>query len=152
MKNTLLMLIFTSLLSGNLYAAKTMSIKEVVLPVDINTAKIKWTSLGYGNNYLVKVIVPAIAGVTVLNHRNIGEDGPCLFTYGTSKVDDVVQGNPETIDVSFTITLEKFLRPSGDGDKCNVTMSETLVGYIRGFRFMHTETHIMPSRHINDCN
>lgn len=126
-----------------------LSKKIVNLPVDVSTAKIKFTNLGYGNISFVKVIVPEMAATTILNHRNIGEDGPCLFTNGTFSVDDVLQDNPEIIDTDFTITLSRstFIQ----GDVCKVTLHESVTADIRGFHFVHYLSTSMPDRIVEDC-
>ncbi len=126
-----------------------LSKKVVNLPVDVSTAKIKFTNLGYGNISFVKVIVPELAAATILNHRNVGEDGPCLFTNDTFEVDDVLQDNPEIIDTDFTITLSRttFVQ----GDVCKVTLHESVTADIRGFHFVHFLSTPMPDRVVEDC-
>ena len=128
---------------------KIMSQKEVTLPVDISSAKMKFTNLGYGSIYFVKVIVPELAAETLLNHRNVGEDGPCLFTRDTGSVSSVVQGNPEVVDVKFKITLLKQSYLSAG--KCKVILKEDIRADIRGFHFQHTLSHEMPDRVVEDC-
>ncbi|MEH0860941.1 MULTISPECIES: hypothetical protein [Halobacteriovorax] len=132
--------------------AQTTVISErtVQLPVDISSAKLKWTNLGYGSIYFVKVIVPQLAGETFLNHRNVGEDGPCLFTHDTRNVEDVVGDNPSIEDVDFKIKLSKQTIKL-DEQKCGVVLIEDVRANIRGFEFQHTLRHTMPERHIDDC-
>ncbi len=125
-----------------------VSEKTVTLPVDIGTTRLKFTNLGY-SNFLVKVIVPELAGATVMNHRNIGEDGPCLFTYEAFQIDDVIQGNPAVEDIDFKITLVKDSFIS-DG-VCKVTLTENVHAEIRGFFFQHSLSTAMPDRIPADC-
>ncbi len=144
--------LFIFIFSVNSSFAKTTVIhkKTVLLPVDISTAKLKWTNLGYGGSYFVKVIIPELAEETILNHRNEGEDGPCLFTRDTDKLSDVIQDNPETIHVPFEIELVKITQFNSE-NKCFVTLQENIIGDIRGFEFFHSRSEAMPSRHIDDC-
>lgn len=125
-----------------------ISERVFVLPVDISQTRLKFTNLGYGS-FLVKVIIPELAGATLLNHRNEGEDGPCLFTIETGEVDDVLQNRPEIIDTEFTIKLIKATQAVGD--QCHVTLTEQVTANIRGFHFQHTEIHQMPARVLEDC-
>lgn len=134
---------------GMTYAEVLVSEKKVVIPVDISTAKLKFTNRGYGETYLVKVIVPELAEHTLLNHRNEGEDGPCLFTYDSQNVADVVQSNPETLDVEFTIKQSKSFW--FNGEVCKVSLVETIDANIRGFNFMHLLEHDLPDRVKEDC-
>ncbi|PIP89911.1 MAG: hypothetical protein COW01_00360 [Bdellovibrionales bacterium CG12_big_fil_rev_8_21_14_0_65_38_15] len=125
-----------------------VSQKVVTLPVDLNTTKLKFTNLGYGS-FLVKVIVPELAADTLLNHRNEGEDGPCLFTYDAFRVDDVLQDNPEVVDTDFKITLTRSLFVQDN--VCKVTLTESIEANIRGFFFQHSLSTPMPDRIIEDC-
>ncbi|WP_412469754.1 MULTISPECIES: hypothetical protein [unclassified Halobacteriovorax] len=129
---------------------KVLSKRTVTLPVDISTAKLKWTSLGYGETFFVKVIVPELAGETIMNHRNVGEDGPCMFTYDTQHLEDVIGNNPGVEDIDFEITLTKFFSKGAQG-QCRVSLQENINANIRGFKFTHTLSHQMPNRVGEDC-
>lgn len=141
------------LLAGQLAVAGTTEVqkKTVTLPVDIGTTKIKFTNLGYGDNYLVKIIVPELAAETLLNHRNLGEDGPCLFTNDAASVADVVQNRPEVVQVPFEITLVKDFWIDKQNNTCLVTLKEKLSAEVRGFHFQHQKSISLPSRHVDDC-
>tara|TARA_R110000868_G_scaffold132380_2_gene343108 strand:- start:38190 stop:38642 length:453 start_codon:yes stop_codon:yes gene_type:complete len=130
------------------FSSSIMSEKTVTLPVDISTTRLKFTNLGY-SNFLVKVIVPELAEHTVMNHRNSGEDGPCLFTYEAFQIDDVIQDNPIVEDIDFKITLVK--ESVVQGDVCKVTLTENVHAQIRGFFFQHSLTTQMPDRIPADC-
>lgn len=147
-------LLFCSLLVGFNYAYAGSVIvhkKTIELPVDISSAKLKWTSLGYGGRFFVKIIVPDLAVDTLLNHRNEGEDGPCLFTYGTNEINDVIQDNPEIINATFDIELEKSTFLDEASGLCNVSLTESVKTEIRGFEFIHSRVEKLPSRHSDDC-
>jgi hypothetical protein len=125
--------------------------KTVVLRVDLSSAKIKFTSLGYSSP-MVKVIVPELAGETVLNHRNVGEDGPCLFTLDTFNVDDVREEN-KIIQVPFSIKVTREFRLDTINHKavCLGELREEVTAEIKGFKFEHYLSHPLPERNINDC-
>ena len=142
------LLVAIVMMTSSLVQAAVISQKTVVLPVDVSTAKLKFTNLGY-SSFLVKVIVPELITDTILNHRNVGEDGPCLFTYEAFTVDEVLQDRPEVIDTEFLITLEKNARVFGE--KCEVELTETVTADIRGFLFQHSKSIALSSRIIADC-
>ena len=127
-----------------------ISKKIVTIPVDIGTAKIKFTNLGYGSTYFVKLIVPELAAHTILNHRNLGEDGPCLVTYETKSVDDVVNSNPEVVNAKFSITVKKR-RHLNRANICEMYLEEYVETKIRGFTFRHLLNHRLPDRVAEDC-
>lgn len=150
MLKNLLKSILVVAIGFGVYAEVVVSENKVVLPVDISTAKLKFTNLGYGETFMVKVIVPELANHTLLNHRNEGEDGPCLFTYGARQVDQVVQGRPEVEDVEFTVTHKRSTGLNFEG-VCKVTLIEELRAQIRGFEFFHQLFHELPDRVEADC-
>jgi hypothetical protein len=129
----------------------TISSRTVTVPVDISSAKVVLTNKGYGTTYLVKVLVPALAGPTLMNHRNEGETAPCLATYQTNKIDDVVQGHPETINADMKIELTKSSYVDEAEKLCHVTLTETITTTIRGFDFIHARDTEMPTRDPADC-
>ncbi|MGI4993441.1 hypothetical protein ACRXCV_12465 [Halobacteriovorax sp. GFR7] len=143
----LFVLLFSLMTFAN---SKVLSIRTVTLPVDVSTAKLKWTNLGYGSTYFVKVIVPELASETIMNHRNLGEDGPCMFTYDTKNLEDVIGDNPGVEDIDFEITLTRFISKNPDGE-CRVSLQENINADIRGFKFTHTLSHQMPNRVGEDC-
>ncbi|MCH2534093.1 MAG: hypothetical protein MK008_06600 [Bdellovibrionales bacterium] len=100
---------------------------------------------------MVKVLVPDLADVTILNHRNTGEGAPCMASYQAMSPEDVIQNNPSVEVVPMTITLNKLLTPDSANGICHVSLKESIVGKIRGFRFEHHESMGVGTRHIDDC-
>ncbi len=144
------LLIFTGTLSfANSSFTKIVSEKVIKLPVNIGKAKLKFTKLGYGQTYFVKIIVPELAAETILNHRNVGEEGPCLFTEDTDKIEDVLQGRPEIIQTEFKITLIK--QAFKHGDTCSLSLIENIKTKVRGFHFEHSRNIDLPKRVTDDC-
>lgn len=143
-------LVLLSLFLGSLAQAEIISSKTVDLPVDLSTAGIRLSKAGYSMP-TVKVLIPELAAVTVMNHRNEGETAPCVATYQAIEVEEVVQGLPTIETVPFTITLEKSVRIDHRNNSCAVTLVETVEGVVRGFTFSHIRQSPLPSRHIDDC-
>ena len=132
------------------FAGETIINEKIVsLPVDIGKAKLKFSNLGYGETHFVKIIVPELAGNTILNHRNIGEDGPCLFTRDTFELEDVLQNKHEVVKTNFKITLIK--NTYKHGGTCHLTLFEDIEANIRGFHFEHRRSIPLPDRVIEDC-
>lgn len=141
------------LVAGTIAQANEVIIakKTVKLAVDLSTTGIRSSNLGYGDTYFVKILVPGLAAETLLNHRNEGESAPCLATYQTFKVEDVVQNNPTTEIHEFEIVQRKVLYPDPENKSCIVILREDVATKVRGFDFIHTRTEEMPRRHIDDC-
>lgn len=128
-----------------------ISQKTVQLEVDLSTTGIRSSNLGYGDTFFVKILVPGLAKETILNHRNEGETAPCLATYDTYKVEDVVKGNPAKEIHDFEIVQKKQLYPNTTDNTCDVYLVETVATTVRGFKFVHERSSVLPKRHIDDC-
>lgn len=128
-----------------------ISKKTVKLAVDLSTTGIRSSNLGYGDTYFVKILVPGLAAETLLNHRNEGETAPCLATYETFKVEDVVQNNPTTELHDFEIVQKKVTYPNEADKTCSVYLVEDVATKVRGFNFVHQRQTELPTRHIDDC-
>ena len=138
------------LLSVNTYAQTVVSEKTVTLNVDISTARVKLSKAGY-SVAMVKVLVPDLADVTLLNHRNEGEDAPCLATNDAFVAEDVIQNNPAIEKANFTVKLTKITTPNTEQGTCQVKLLEEVNGVIRGFQFFHSRSFLMPERNVADC-
>lgn len=128
-----------------------VSKKTVQLEVDLSTTGIRSSNLGYGDTFFVKILVPGLAAETLLNHRNEGETAPCLATYETFAVEDVVKGNPSKEIHDFEIVQKKLLYPNEAEKTCDVYLVEDVATKVRGFNFIHSRSTVLPKRHIDDC-
>ena len=128
----------------------TISDQVHTLPVDLSTTKLKVTNLGYANLTL-KVLIPELAEVTLLDHRNEGEEAPCMATFETLNKEDVLQGNPEVIEADIRVVRRKIATPIVEKGICSMRLEEQTETEIRGFNFVHYEAIGLPDRHIDDC-
>lgn len=143
-----MLLLATLLFSSSTFAQTILSTKTVTLPVNIDQSNMKLSRAGYSNDVL-KVFIPALADVTILDHRNANSGAPCMSTYETDIPEDVIQGKPGVEKIDFKIELTKWTHL--DGDTCKVQMSETITATIRGFNFSHNKNQLLPDRHKDDC-
>ncbi len=147
----LISLLVASLAQGQ-SLANTVDLSEqtFTVPVDLSTAKVKVTTLGYGAPTL-KVLIPELAAITVLDHRNLGEEAPCMANFEAFTVDAVVQGNPAVVETDITVRRQKVLTPIEEENTCRVHLTELVTTEIRGLSFSHFESQKLPDRHIDDC-
>lgn len=144
------MLLLGSLLSLEVFADSIISERVVSLPVNISSERVKLSRRGYSTD-LVKILVPELADVTIANHRNTGESAPCLANYEAYSTDEIIQNRPEIIITPFTITLTKKTVIDEQKKICKVSLKESVVGFVRGFKFVHDRIMTMPDRHMDDC-
>lgn len=150
MKNLFLGLAVLATSLGAQANTKVISTRTVDLPVDISQAKVVKTNAGYGSTFLVKILVPALAEESLMNHRNEGESAPCLATYETDNLNDVIGGKPGVETVPFEIQLVKETSLRDDGT-CSVFLTENISTKIRGFTFLHSRSSALPDRVAEDC-
>ena len=143
-----MLLLATLLFSGSTFARTILSSKKVNIPVNINRENMKLSRAGYGSDVL-KVFIPALADVTILDHRNVNSGAPCMSTFETDIPEDVIQGQPGIENVSFDIVLTKHTYL--EGSVCKISMDETITAVIRGFNFSHSKSLDLPDRHADDC-
>ena len=127
-----------------------ISRKVVKLPVDIAEGKVKLSRAGYSMP-LVKILVPELAGVTLLDNRNVGEGAPCMASYDAKTPEDIIQNNPQVEEAQFVVTLTKTVTPDTQNNNCQVSLTETLDTRIRGHKFTHQRFLEVGTRNIEDC-
>ena len=135
---------------AELNKSRVISERTVAIDVDISTAKVRLSRAGYSTE-VVKVLIPALADVTLLDHRNEGESAPCLATNATDNPADVVQNNPSVESIQMKITLTKFPTINSTTQLCDIILSESIETKIRGFSFDHFRSLVIASRSIDDC-
>ena len=110
---------------------------------------IKWTKLGYGN-ITEKVIVHELANHSMFNHRNDGEEGPCLRTYRLPGSEGIkIDANT---DYEVNIQVSNLYRINREKKICQVFMVEDVELEIGNVKFVHQNRKDMGFRFIGDCN
>jgi hypothetical protein len=135
---------------NNSTVTRVMQKKTVILPVEVSAGSVHLSRADYSTP-LVKILVPALADITLLDHRNFSEGAPCMATNDTKRVDDVIQGRPATENVPFNVTLTKIAYVDKENNICRVTLEESLDARIRGFTFTHVRYSDLPDRVVEDC-
>ena len=149
--NLLKLTMFSLLVSQVAMADETiLSDKKVTLPVDISTTQLFLSRAGYSME-VVKVLLPELAAVTFLNHRNNSAGAPCMSTYETYDPSEIIQNNPAVGQIEFSIKLTKDTYVDEERKVCVVSMRENISGKIRGFNFQHELSINLPERHVDDC-
>lgn len=101
---------------------------------------------------MLKVLVPQLAELTILNHRNTREGAPCIAAGRCTE-----SLNPQSIlsrsegaeRVPVRVVLKK--RTELDGQTCRVTLVETVTTRISGIPFFHERLQDVAERSAEDC-
>jgi hypothetical protein len=128
-----------------------LSDKTTNVDVDLDAKTVKCSAADYSGPML-KVLIPGLADVTVLNHRNTREGAPCIAAGRCGP-----QLGPKTIlskgegseKVPVRVQLHKLV--SLEGEICHVTLVETVTTAIRGVPFFHERTQDVADRPAADC-
>lgn len=145
-----LALALTSTARADIQGEKVLSQRTVTLKVDLNEKTVKLSRAGYSMP-LVKILVPDLADVTLLNHRNESEGAPCLSTQEAQQPSQVLKNRPQVERVPFVITLSKSFALDQQSGVCYVTLVEHVEGRVRGILFTHDRTQDVAERIAEDC-
>lgn len=149
MKHLIFVLGF-SLLTLNAHALETViSSRTVTLPVELSSSTVRLSAAGYSMP-LVKVLIPALASVTIMDHRNLGEAAPCMSTVDTKDPARVLLGKEGLENIDFKIELVRTAEVDHQ-NVCRVHLIEKVTAQIRKLHFTHERFAEMPSRVAEDC-
>lgn len=129
---------------------RLVSDKTTTVSVELNAQTVKCSAQDYSMPML-KVLVPALADLTLLNHRNTREGAPCVAAgqCGKFKPGDILAAGEGTEQISVRVVLRKLAE--ADGGACRVTLIETVHTRIRGIAFFHERRHDLAKRVAEDC-
>jgi hypothetical protein len=125
--------------------------QTTMVDVDLNDATVKCSAADYSMPML-KVLVPGLAELTVLNHRNTREGAPCVAAGRCSAAlgpQNVLKAGAGVDRVPVRVVLKKVT--AIDGDVCHVTLVETVATTIRGLAFSHERSQDVAERAAADC-
>jgi MYXO-CTERM domain-containing protein len=109
----------------------------------------------YSANFL-KVLIPQLAGITLLDHQNTDAGAPCVAAgecapFGDHAPDDILDeaDTSETVDIRVRATRMEEI--DHDAETCTTSLRERIDLEIRGVRFAHERYAALGSRPYGDC-
>ena len=149
----LLMITGLVLAQGAMAETKTTVIQDTTraMKVQLNQQTVLCSAADYGAMFL-KILIPDLAEVTVLDHRNIGAGAPCVAA-GMCRTDNMpadildVDRPSEVVPVRVVLTKTATLNK----DVCTIRLVETLEIPIRGKVFTHRRSINVGKRNAEDC-
>lgn len=116
----------------------------------LNARTVKCSAADYSGPML-KVLVPGLADLTILNHRNTREGAPCVAAgrCGALGPQDVLKAGEGVESIPVRVVLRKLT--AVDGEVCHVTLVETVTTTIRGLAFFHERRQEVADRAAADC-
>ena len=124
--------------------------RTTVVSVELNPRTVKCSAADYSAPML-KVLVPALAELTILNHRNFREGAPCVAAGRCGEVDpeDILRFGEGVEQIPMRVILKKTTEQ--DGELCRVSLVETVTTVIRGVPFFHERRQAVEDRAGDDC-
>ncbi len=131
-------------------ALATVSDRTTTVNAALNAQTVKCSRADYSEPML-KVLVPALADLTVLNHRNTREGAPCVSAgaCGERGPQDILKTGEGVDAIKVRVILRK--ETAMEGEICRVTLIETVATTIRGVTFSHERAQAVAERTAADC-
>jgi uncharacterized protein (TIGR03382 family) len=161
LQHTRIALVSLGLLAGSATVASAFPTYEETLIHDtttsveiaLNADTVLCSAADYGALYL-KVGLPELAKLTLLDHQNIGAGAPCvaagICTAGNRPEDIIDPAHPtETVQIN----VKAFRADEADAvaDTCSTFLVERVAVTIRGVEFTHERQAPLGSRQFADC-
>ena len=136
--------------SADKSALSVVSDRTTTVSTPLNAQTVKCSAADYSGPML-KVLVPGLADLTVLNHRNTREGAPCVAAGPCAKLSpaDILKSGAGTDDIKIRVVLRK--ETAVEGEVCHVTLVETVATTIRGLAFHHERVQEVAERAAADC-
>ena len=131
-------------------ALAIVSDRTTTVSAALNTATVKCSRADYSEPML-KVLIPALADLTVLNHRNTREGAPCVSAgaCGAMGPQDILRTGEGVDQIKVRVVLRK--ETAIEGEICHVSLIETVATTIRGVAFNHERVQEVAQRSAADC-
>jgi len=130
-------------------------VTDTTTPVDLklDSSTVLCSSADYGALFL-KVLIPDLAHLTLLDHQNLGAGAPCVAAgqcrTGNMPSDIIDPAHPtERVDVN----VQEVRADEGDSvaQTCTTTLIERVHVTIRGIEFVHERQAALGTRPFSDC-
>ena len=129
--------------------------------VDLNDKTVVCSRADYAMPVL-KVLIPGLSDITLLNHQNFRAGAPCVTTgetcarstaggFAEATPESILQGRSGTEQAEVTVTLSRIETIDHKEKTCVVTMREDVETTIRGKRLFHNREADIGSRVYTDC-
>jgi uncharacterized protein (TIGR03382 family) len=121
--------------------------------VALNSETVLCSTADYSGQHL-KVLIPKLASLTLLDHQNFGAGAPCVSAgaCGPGRMpSDVIDPNNPSETVTLNITAVRRDETDVQAQTCETELIERVNVTIRGLEFKHERSVWLGSRALSDC-
>jgi hypothetical protein len=123
--------------------------------VDLNESTVLCSHADYSAAYL-KVLIPKLAELTLLNHQNAGAGAPCVAAgkckpFGNAEPADILDPYLPIELVPVTVTVLRGQSVDHVKKTCTISLIERVNTTIRGVPFTHQRAASLGTRPYTDC-
>jgi len=128
--------------------------KTTTVEIKLNTNTVVCSPVDY-RRPMLKILIPQLANLTLLDHRNEGAGAPCVAAAecqpGHSPADILTPGSPEVESVPVHVGVFRWTEVDPESGQCHVVLVEEVHLIVRGIPFYHKRQTGLGTRHPEDC-
>ncbi len=159
------MILFLALFSAGVQAQSRFESKEKVVSknvarveIELSEATVLCSAADYGARFL-KILIPALADLTIMDHQNTGAGAPCVAAGmcefmpgdGGFNTTDILDGSAPNETVDIEVTLTRVFNLDHEKKTCQVSLRENVLTEVRGIEFTHVRFATIGERAFSDC-
>ncbi|HEY5925862.1 MAG TPA: hypothetical protein VIV11_29445 [Kofleriaceae bacterium] len=123
------------------------------LDIELNQNTVLCSSADYSGLFL-KVLIPKLASLTLLDHQNFGAGAPCVAAGPCEPgrmPEDILDASQPTEHVAIHVRAVRLDETDTVAQTCSTSLIENINVTIRGFEFKHTRSAWLGDRPFSDC-
>lgn len=135
------------------YAETVVHDTTTQVEIKLDSSTVLCSAADYGALYL-KVGMPELAKITLLDHQNIGAGAPCVAAgvcEQGNEPSDIIDSAHPTETVAINVKAVRMDEADSVAKTCTTTLVERVHVNIRGFDFTHERSAPLGSRKFEDC-
>jgi uncharacterized protein (TIGR03382 family) len=121
--------------------------------IDLDASTVLCSAADYGALFL-KILIPELANLTLLDHQNTGAGAPCVAAGSCAPgnmPEDIINSSCPTETVAINVLALRADSTDSDTQTCETYLIEKVKVTIRGVDFFHQREALLGSRPFADC-
>jgi hypothetical protein len=161
MKSTATVILFLTAFPLGAASAETLYTETIVhetttsVDLELNEETVLCSQAEYGVSHL-KVLIPQLAAITLLDHQNQGAGAPCVTAgacapNGELETGQVLDDDYDHEQVSILVRAVRIDVAESSSETCTTYLREEIETTIGGLLFTHERSALLGERSYSDC-